>query len=157
MPLQTTGAGTLRTIDRLCVATVALTYVVCVAWSFISGNARAWGLVLVPGLGFVLLSIVRAYIDAPRPYELAAVNPLLDASTHGKSFPSRHVGSGALIGSSLMFVYPLAGTGVLLLTVVLAIVRVRGRVHFVRDVVAGYVAGIIFGFASMFLLTFLGL
>lgn len=155
MPLQTTGAGTLRAIDHLCVASVALAYVVCVAVAFMNGNAQAWGLVLVPGLGFVLLSVVRARINAPRPYELAAINPLLDSSTHGKSFPSRHVGSGALIGSSLVFVYPLVGIGVLLVTLVLAIVRVQGRVHFVRDVAVGYIAGIAFGFAGMFLATLL--
>ena len=153
MPLQTTGAGTLRAVDHLCVASVALTYVICVVWAFVDENAQAWGLVIVPGLGFLLLSWVRARINAPRPYELAAVNPLLDSSTHGKSFPSRHVGSGALIGSSLVFIHPFLGIGVLLITLVLAIVRVTGRVHFVRDVVAGYVAGVAFGFAGMFLFT----
>ena len=155
MPLQTAGAGTLRAVDHLCVASVAATYVVCVAWAFVEGNARAWGLVVVPGLGFLLLSWVRARINAPRPYELAAVNPLLDSNTHGKSFPSRHVGSGALIGSSLVYLHPLLGTGVLLVTCVLAIVRVVGRVHFPRDVVAGYVAGVAFGLAGMFLFSLL--
>ena len=153
MPLQTSGAGTLRAVDHLCVATVALVYIVSVVWAFIEGNAQAWGLVIVPGLGFFLLTWARARIDAPRPYELAAVNPLLDSSTHGKSFPSRHVGSGALIGSSLVFMHPLLGIGVLLITLVLAFVRVIGRVHFVRDVVAGYVAGVAFGFAGMLLFT----
>ena len=153
MPLQTTGAGALRMVDHLCVASVAATYVVCVVWAFVEGNAQAWGLVLVPGLGFLLLSWVRARIDAPRPYELAAINPLLDSSTHGKSFPSRHVGSGALIGSSLVYLHPLLGVGVLLITCVLAVVRVVGRVHFPRDVVAGSVTGVAFGLAGMFLFT----
>ena len=49
--------------------------------------------------------------------------------------------------------YPLVGIGVLLVTLVLAIVRVTGRVHFVRDVAAGYVAGVAFGFAGMLLLS----
>ena len=151
MPLQTTGAGALRAVDHLCVASVALPYVICVIWTLVEGNARAWGLVIVPGLGFLLVSWVRARIDAPRPYELAAVNPLLDSSTHGKSFPSRHVASGALIGSSLVYLHPLLGTGVLLVTLVLACVRVIGRVHFVRDVLAGYVAGVTFGFLGMLL------
>ena len=147
------SATYLRAIDHLCVVTVAITYVASVLWTFFSGNAQAWGLLAVPGLGFVLLSIVRARIDAPRPYELAAVNPLLDSGTHGKSFPSRHVGSGALIGSSLCFVHPLLGIGVLLIAVVLAIVRVTGRVHFPQDVVAGYIAGVVFGFLGMLLVT----
>jgi membrane-associated phospholipid phosphatase len=86
---------------------------------------------------------------------LAAVNPLLDSSTHGKSFPSRHVGSGALIGSSLMFFQPFIGIGVLFLSLVLAVVRVKGRVHFVRDVVVGYVAGLAFGLLGMSLFTML--
>ena len=153
--MQTTGASTLRAVDHTCVASVAITYAACIIWTFIEGNAQVWGLIAVPGLGFVLLSWARARIDAPRPYELAAMNPLLDSSTHGKSFPSRHVGSGALIGSSLVFVHPLVGTAVLLVTVLLAIVRVMGRVHFPRDVVAGYVAGAAFGFLGMLLFTLL--
>jgi len=36
---------------------------------------------------------------------------------------------------------------------VLAFVRVAGRVHFPRDVIAGYIAGVAFGFAGMFLTT----
>jgi len=147
------SATYLRAIDHLCVGSVVLIYVASLIWSFLTGIAQAWGLVIVPGLGFVLLSIVRARIDAPRPYELAAINPLLDSSTHGKSFPSRHVGSGALIGSSLVFAHPLLGTAVLIITVVLAFVRVAGRVHFPRDVIAGYIAGVAFGFAGMFLTT----
>ena len=153
MPLQTSGAGILRMVDRLCVVSVALTYIASVVWAFVDGNARAWGLVVVPGLGFFLLTLVRARIDAPRPYELAAINPPLDSSTLGKSFPSRHVGSGALIGSSLVFLHPLLGIGVLLITCTLAFVRVAGRVHFVRDVVACYIAGTAFGCAGMFLFT----
>lgn len=153
MPLQTTGSETLRAVDHLCVASVALTYVVCVVWAFVEGNARAWGLVIVPGLGFLLVSWARARIDAPRPYELAAVNPLLDSGTNGKSFPSRHVASGALIGSSLVYLHPLLGIGVLLITLVLAYVRVAGRVHFVRDVAVGYVAGVAFGILGMLLFT----
>lgn len=144
-------AGFLRAVDHLCVASVVLGYVLAIGGCVISEDARGWGLVLVPGLGFALLSYVRARINAPRPYELAAVNPLLDSSTHGKSFPSRHVGSGALIGSSLVFIHPLLGCGILFITVLLAAVRVTGRVHFVRDVLAGYAAGIVFGFAGMFL------
>ena len=153
MPLQTAGSGTLRAVDHLCVASVVVAYAATVIWAFYTANFQAWGLVIVPGLGFLLLSWVRARINAPRPYELAAVNPLLDSNTHGKSFPSRHVGSGALIGSAFVFVHPLLGIGVLLVTLVLAFVRVIGRVHFVRDVVAGYVAGVLFGCAGMFFFT----
>lgn len=142
----------LRVVDRACVVCTAAAYVVSIAGALLAADARAWGLIVVPGLGFLIISLVRARINAPRPYELAAVNPLLDSSTHGKSFPSRHVGSGALIGSSLLWLNPPLGATVLALALVLAIVRVQGRVHFIRDVVAGYAAGFLFGLAGMALL-----
>lgn len=141
--------GALRAVDQVCVASIVVAYIGSIVWAVVNYDARVWGLIAVPGLGFFLLSVIRARINAPRPYELAAVNPLLDSSTHGKSFPSRHVGSGALIGSSLLSINVVLGAFVLIATLVLAIVRVMGRVHFVRDVVVGYLAGGIFGLAGM--------
>lgn len=141
--------GALRAIDFICVAIVVVAYGAALAGMLLSFDVRAWGLIAVPCAGFLLISAVRKRIDAPRPYELAAVNPLLDSSTHGKSFPSRHVGSGALIGSSLLTTCLPLGVGVLVVTLVLAVVRVVGRVHFVRDVVAGYLAGGVFGLVGM--------
>lgn len=143
------AARRLRAADRLCTVGIAVVYLCSLAWALLSGLTQAWGLLIVPAAGFALLSWTRARIDAPRPYELADVGPLLDASTRGKSFPSRHVGSGALIGSSLLFVQPVLGTGVLVATGVLAGVRVAGRVHFARDVIVGYAAGAAFGIAGM--------
>ncbi len=146
-------AALLRTINRICVAGVVVVYVSAVIWSFVAGIPQAWGLVVIPAAGFVLLSWLRDRIDAPRPYEVGASIPLLEARKQGKSFPSRHVGSGALIGSSLVFVHPLSGICVLLATVIVAVVRVVGGVHFARDVIAGYLGGAAFGFLGMFLVT----
>lgn len=143
----------LRAVDHLCVGGIAAVYIVAIVCALLGGMPLAGGLVVVPALGFALLSWVRARIDAPRPYEVEAVNPLLDSATHGKSFPSRHVGSGALIGSALLFVYPVTGICVLLATAALALVRVRGRVHYVRDVIVGYLGGAAFGLVGMLVCT----
>ena len=44
--------------------------------------------ILVPGLSFVLLTLVRAKINRPRPYESWKIAPLIYKDTRGNSMPS---------------------------------------------------------------------
>ena len=44
--------------------------------------------ILVPGLSFVLLTLVRAKINRPRPYESWKIAPLIHKDTRGNSMPS---------------------------------------------------------------------
>ena len=93
---------------------------------------------VVPLVGFVTLSLARAAINAPRPYEALDIQPLIKKDTHGKSFPSRHAFSMFMIAFCwLQWCVPV---GVLLLIagVEMSAVRVMGGVHFPRDVAAGF-------------------
>lgn len=104
-----------------------------------------WRFVLVPGASFVLLSLVRARIDAPRPYEVLAIDPLIHKATRGRSFPSRHVFSIFVIAMAWLAYLPSVGITLLVLGVLMAVVRVLGGVHWPRDVVAGALCGIAAG------------
>jgi len=53
--------------------------------------------ILVPASGFVLLTLVRKWINQPRPYETWEIIPLLDKDSSGNSMPSRHVFSATII------------------------------------------------------------
>ena len=46
--------------------------------------------VLVPGISFALVTVMRKTINAPRPYEVFEAAPVIPKDTHGNSFPSRH-------------------------------------------------------------------
>ena len=102
-------------------------------------------LTVVPAVSFLLVSAFRKHYNAKRPYELYGFVPLIKKETKGKSFPSRHVFSIFVIGSSVIWFYPMAGTLVCLSGCLLAAIRVVTVVHFPMDVFAGALVGILCG------------
>lgn len=103
--------------------------------------------ILVPAVSFIAVSLLRALINAPRPYEAFALPPVIAKDTKGKSFPSRHAFSIFVIGVTFLAACPLPLVGwlILALGVCLAVVRVLAGVHFPRDVAAGALLGIACG------------
>ena len=98
---------------------------------------------LVPGISFVLVSIFRSRLNAPRPYEMpGAKPPIIKKDALGKSFPSRHVFSIFVIAVTVFWVWPLPGVLTAAAGALLAWCRVAGGVHFPRDVIAGALIGI---------------
>ncbi len=109
------------------------------AWK---GDARLLRCVLVPGISFGVVTLVRRRINAPRPYQVLDIAPILVKDTQGQSMPSRHVFSLFVIAMTYLWVQPVMGAALLLLSVVLAVLRVLGGVHFPRDVLVGALCGI---------------
>lgn len=101
--------------------------------------------VLVPGLSFLLLSFVRSRINRPRPYEKWDIDPLIHKDTKGNSMPSRHIFSSAVIAMVYLRVFPEIGVLFLVLSAVSAVIRVLGGVHYVSDVMVGYLVGVVAG------------
>ena len=66
-----------------------------------------------------------------------------------QSFPSRHVCSIFIIATVTFYLYPLPGMVLFAAGVVLAVVRVVTGVHFLRDVLAGAVCGVVMGLVGM--------
>lgn len=102
-------------------------------------------LVVVPLLGFLVVSGFRTAFDAPRPYELLDIDPLIKKATVGQSMPSRHLFSMAMIAMCWLYWCAPVGVVLLLLCAVMGYIRVVGGVHFPRDVIAGTLGGIILG------------
>ncbi|MCR5581967.1 MAG: phosphatase PAP2 family protein [Pseudobutyrivibrio sp.] len=106
--------------------------------------------ILIPGVSFILVSLFRKMVSSPRPYEVYDFEPAIKKDTVGKSFPSRHVFSIFIVAYTLLQTSLLLGIIVLIMGVILAVIRVVGGVHFIKDVVAGaaiatIVAGICYG------------
>lgn len=102
-------------------------------------------LTIVPAVSFFLVSVFRKYYNARRPYEIYGFMPLIPKDTKGKSFPSRHVFSIFVIGSTIIWFYPATGALVCMAGCILAVVRVVTGVHFPKDVAVGALAGILCG------------
>lgn len=128
----------------------AFIYLLSVVCTFIRGEIKETaGIIIVPAVSFLLLSCFRMKFNAKRPYEIYEFEPLIKKDTEGKSFPSRHVFSIFVIGSTLWCVYPYIGTVIMAAGVVLAVIRVIVGVHFPKDVIAGAVIGYLCGLFTM--------
>ncbi len=101
--------------------------------------------ILIPGVSFLAVSVFRAVVNVPRPYEKFNLPPTLGKDTKGKSFPSRHVFSIYIIAMTVLYIYPDAGLLLGVLGLVLAVIRVVGGVHEPRDVIAGALFGVFCG------------
>ena len=141
------GLQLMRVFNRMMTVLMPLAYLTLLGTSFMSrvlGKGFAT-YILVPASGFVLLTLVRKWINQPRPYEAWGIIPLLDKDSAGNSMPSRHVFSATIISMSCLHANLPAGLILLVLSALLGLVRVLGGVHYPKDVLVGYACGLIWG------------
>lgn len=128
------------------------------AYAAVTGATGAAGTliraVLVPGVSFALVTVMRKAINAPRPYEVFEAAPVIPKDTRGNSFPSRHAFSIFVIAMTFCACCPLAWAGSVMLAagVLLAVIRVVSGVHFPCDVVVGALLGMLAGFVGLWIL-----
>ena len=144
----------LKWTNRLVTLLMPLLYFY-VLWAAYLKASKTWivlAFLLVPATGFIVLSVIRKRMNWPRPYELGTFPPLLNREGKGSSMPSRHVFSAAIISTVAWGVNPLLSFLGLSLALLLAGVRVLAGLHFVRDVVVGFLSAILWGFFWFYLL-----
>ena len=100
-------------------------------------------ILLTLAVPFVFVSVLRVLINAPRPYELYEFYEKKPKEKSGRSFPSRHVFSIFAIATALIPYNVFLGGILGLLGCLLGVFRVLLGMHFVRDVVAGGLIGIL--------------
>ena len=137
----------LRTFNRFMTVVMPMIYLTLLAITYLQqGLGKQVGIYLfIPASGFVMLSFLRKKINAPRPYEEWDIKPLLDRDGPGQSMPSRHVFSATIISMACLHASLTMGMICLTLSAFLGLVRVLGGVHFPKDVVVGYICGLVWG------------
>ena len=137
----------LRTFNRFMTVVMPIVYLTLLATTYFQEGLGKQVLiyVFVPATGFVILSLFRKKLNAPRPYEVWEIVPLLDRDSPGQSMPSRHVFSATIISMACLHASLIVGFILLVLSAFLGLVRVLGGVHFSKDVVVGYICGLVWG------------
>ena len=137
----------LRAFNRFMTVVMPIVYLTLLATSYLQEGFGKQVLiyVFVPASGFVILSLLRKKINAPRPYEEWDIKPLLDRDRPGQSMPSRHVFSATIISITCLHASLSVGVILLILSAILGLVRVLGGVHFPKDVVVGYICALVWG------------
>ena len=137
----------LRTFNRFMTVVMPMIYLTLLAITYLQqGIGKQVGIYLfIPASGFVILSFLRKKINAPRPYEEWDIKPLLDRDSPGQSMPSRHVFSATIISMACLHASLTMGMICLTLSAFLGLVRVLGGVHYPKDVVVGYICGLVWG------------
>lgn len=122
--------------------------IVTIAAAFLlrRGRQRLAAYIVVSSLvGGMIDSVVKILVNRPRP---VLENPILHA--HGKSFPSGHAMSSTIVYGALLLAFmpaiprkrrAMAAAGVLLLLAGIGFSRLALGVHYLTDVVGGYVLG----------------
>ncbi|MDU5613732.1 MAG: phosphatase PAP2 family protein [Slackia sp.] len=116
-----------------------------------TGNPLLVRAVAVPAAAFVAVSLLRRVLNAPRPYEKDGIDPIIYKDTKGRSFPSRHAFSMAMIAMTWMAWMPAVGSALLIASAFMATVRVVGGVHYPKDVIAGIAVAVICGIAGFWI------
>ena len=137
----------LRTFNRFMTVVMPMIYLTLLATTYLQQGFGKQILmyVFIPASGFVILSFLRKKINAPRPYEKWTIKPLLDRDSPGQSMPSRHVFSATIISMACLHASLSVGVILLVFSALLGLVRVLGGVHFPKDVVVGYICGLVWG------------
>ena len=137
----------LRTFNRFMTVVMPMIYLTLLATTYLQEGLGKQVLVyvFVPASGFVILSLLRKKINAPRPYEVWEIVPLLDRDSPGQSMPSRHVFSATIISMACLHASLSVGLILLILSAILGLVRILGGVHYPKDVLVGYACGLVWG------------
>lgn len=130
---------------------IYLTYPIFVAVLFFMDNPFWIKSVLVCGIGFVAVSLFRHFFNAERPYQRYDIKPIINKSSLGKSFPSRHCFSASVIAVSISVINLPIGIILGALALIIATLRVAFGVHFIKDVIFGLFLGVLIGSIQYFI------
>ena len=136
-------SASLKIISHTSVAVCVISFLAMLLCLFHTEPMQAVSLVLAAGVPFILVSIVRRLINAPRPYELYDFYTVMPKAKRGRSFPSRHVFSAFLIAGLAYMISVWLSLALVAVGISLAVARVFLGIHFVRDVIAGALIGVL--------------
>lgn len=133
----------LKFIYKILPIFVFIAYPTLLVYLIVTHDNRLLECITVPLGVFVTVTLIRKFINFNRPYEKLDIEPLIHKSTKGKSFPSRHTASAAVIAMTIFYINIPLGAVFLAVALLIGLSRICAGVHFPKDVAAGYLYSVI--------------
>ena len=127
----------IRLLIHFCPLIDIIFYPCLLAYLFYMQDERFLKCLCIPALSFLLCTLIRKYINKPRPYEIYDFIPL-DKHDKGESFPSRHTLSAFAIGYCTLYISLPLGMITLLFALLVGLSRLIGGLHFPSDILSGF-------------------
>jgi len=133
-------AKSLHIGNLILTAAVFVSYPLLLCWLLLKQSPLLARAIIIPMDGFIIVTVLRRMVNRPRPYEKFETSSVIAKNTKGKSCPSRHVFSAAVIAMTFMTTPGMFTAGIIFLVCALglAVIRVVSGVHFVSDVLAAF-------------------
>ena len=142
----------LKIISHASVLISVAAFILVLVTSYLKEPMLALRVALAGGIPFVIVTVIRRAVNAPRPYELYSFYDVPPKNKRGQSFPSRHVFSSFTVAVLSVTVSPILTAVLALVSLLLAMSRVLLGMHFIRDVVCGALIGILSGVCGLLLI-----
>lgn len=113
---------------------------------------RILRVLIVPSITFILCTFMRKIFNRKRPYEVLNITPIINKDKEGQSFPSRHMVSAGVIIVASFYVNNIMGIVMLVVGLMIGIIRPIAGVHFIKDVVVGFLMGIVCGLIGFYII-----
>lgn len=139
----------IQVLDKVLTGTMYAVYPALLVYVYLYHKVLLVREISIPAVSFLLVSLFRKLYNRPRPYE-SGIIPLITKDTKGQSMPSRHIFSSAVISMGVLAVNVPLGGICWMITILNAVVRVIGGVHYPSDVTAGILTGFLAGLCIMF-------
>lgn len=135
----------LKIISHASVLVCIASYMAVLVFSYLESPLTALKILIFSAVPYVVVSLARKIINAPRPYELYDFYEIKPKDKKGHSFPSRHVFSAFSVATFAYITSVWLSIALAVVGVCLAVSRVLLGMHFTRDVCAGSLIGILSG------------
>lgn len=140
-PFRSESKSKLLKLMNKCFTSIGyISYPILVVIVFMNHKEQLLKVILIPAIGFILLTFVRKAINRKRPYETLDIKPLIIKDKKGHSMPSRHVFSMSIIALSWFVISPVIGVLLIICSIMMALIRVIGGVHYPSDVIVGFIS-----------------
>lgn len=146
------GYTIFKLLYRVLPVITMIIYGVIVISVFLYDREQTVRIILVPLITFTICTLVRKLVNEKRPYEAYDIVPVIRKNKVGQSFPSRHVLSATIIAMTALYINLPLGVVMFIISLFIAIIRPMAGVHYIKDVIAGMLLGIICGIVGFYIM-----